>query len=355
MQSNRTKTRGMLAGPWFAPKLVPMEMPNPKPTVSGQRQLGRLLVSRANRGVQLFNAPITRVGNVQRQTRKTLFERARSKSETPVIQIPVSSTDFNTWYQLRRSREKRAIIQGKKRIREVVSNESKRIPIAREAEFKLETLDKKAHAEMAYNIGINSILEVGRGVDGQPTHILVLRRSRHSPEAPLWWDHPAGLIRAGQKPMDVISGRVALEVGVKPNQVQLIGPGLKPTNQETWLTLHRIDRANNYNAIVVQRADISAADATHTLRTKIKDAQAKGDPWAPVDFKLIPRTPDAIRAFLKSHDKVWMPEPLRLYARELYKVQKNQKKGESKQKGLSKTKIGRNSPSLKKTTDNPSP
>ena len=44
-------TRHLLRGPWFSPKLVQKEMPAPKPSVSGQKQLGRLLLSRANKGV----------------------------------------------------------------------------------------------------------------------------------------------------------------------------------------------------------------------------------------------------------------------------------------------------------------
>jgi hypothetical protein len=279
-------------------------MPAPKPTLSGQKQLGRLLVSRANQGVQLFNAQITRTGHVHRQRRTGRPRRI------PTVKIPVSATTFNEWFQGRHSDEKTALLYSKEK---ALAEKRKRKPLR---------LDREAHARFAFNIGINSILEVGRGSDGKPTHIIITKRPKFVPEAPEFWDLPAGLVRANQNPMDVINARSAAEVGIDKNKLQLIGKGLKPTKKEVWFALHRIDAATNYNAFVVQRAEISAEEAARTIQTRIESGRAKKDPWAPIDFVLIPRTPEAIREFIRTHDKTWIPEALRLYSFELTKAQK---------------------------------
>ena len=252
----------------------------------------------------MFNAPIMRVGNVSRQK--------RGKKRVSGARIPVYTTTFNEWYQGRRSKEKTELLQQKAALKG-------------KAKRKALRLDKQAHDRFAFNIGINSILEVGKGSDGKPTHIVITKRPALVPEAPGFWDLPAGLIRAGQKPMEVINARSAAEVGIDKSKLRLIGKGLKPAKKETWFALHRIDSATNYNAFVVQRADIPAEEAAKAIQARIESAQARKDPWAPVSFSLIPRTPEAIREFIRTHDKTWVPEALRLYSFELTRAKAKKK------------------------------
>jgi ADP-ribose pyrophosphatase YjhB (NUDIX family) len=248
-----------------------------------------------------------RAGHVTRQ--RGLFRDAHGLA---TLSLPLHTTDFNTWYQGRHSAEKREALDTKQRLR----NEPHLAVRTKHKQYA--QIDAQAHSDHAFNIGINSILEVGRGRDGQPTHILLLKRGPHVPEAPNHWDFPAGLIRAGQSPADVINHRVKTELGIEPHQIRRVGPGLQPTEQDAWLALHRIDKAHNYNAIVVQRADITVTAARRTVSANIKKAKKDRNPWAPTAFRLVPRTPDAIREFVRKNDATWMPEVLRLYARELY-------------------------------------
>ncbi|MDD5148308.1 MAG: hypothetical protein PHH08_02480 [Candidatus ainarchaeum sp.] len=214
----RAGTRHLLAGPWFVPKLVEREMPAPKPGASGQKALERLVASRAKKGVELFNAEIARIGRIPRQERT-----GRPRTEIPTVKIPVSKATFNEWYSGRRSAEKRAILGEK-----VKALAEKKIRTAKR-------LDRKAHRELAFNIGINSILEIGSGQDGEPTHIVIIRRPPAVPEAPKWWDLPAGLVKAGQNPMDIINARISDELGIDRSRLRLIGKGLKPAKKETCL------------------------------------------------------------------------------------------------------------------------
>ncbi len=330
-QAQGIPSKRRLLAQWFRPVLVDTPMPNPAPTISGQDALGKLLVSRARTkiqttsgqktGVQLFNASIVRTGFVPRQKRSKIGSHS---GIIPELKIPVTATDFNTWYQSSRSAEKKAWLDAKDHWKQK-GRETGKIRVASKLN---ETLDQQAHQRFAFNIGINSIVEIGKGPDHQPTHIVIMKRSRHVPEAPLHWDPPAGLIRAEETgsrrgkprdPLSVINGRVAGEIGVDTKKLQLIGPGLKPTDQNVWFALHRIDQATNYNAYVIQRADISLKEAKANIRQKITAAKQKGDPWAAVDFRVIPRNPTAIREFLATHDKTWIPEALRLYSLQLKK------------------------------------
>jgi len=188
------------------------------------------------------------------------------------------------------------------------------------------------HEERAFNFGVNSILEVGDDGNGNPSHILVLKRSRASPEAPSWWDFAAGLVRADPKspagisdPFDLIGKRVASEVGAKPEELQLIGPGLKPTKGKNAFALHRFDKPTNYNLVLVQRLKATAESVEKTVRERIAKGKREKDPWAPIGFALIPRNPKAIREFLRTHDKTWMPEVFRLYSMELSRASKKKK------------------------------
>lgn len=307
--SMRNRTRKLLFG-WHTSVMTPAEMPGAKPTLSGQRHLGRLLQAKANKGVQLFNAPIARVGHIPRQI------RGSKQTAIPQVQYPISTTDYNTWYQGRHSAEKREW-QNKK-----VSEYTKYPNLRKHTVPRIEARDHKAVEQFATTVGTNSILEVGNDGRGNPTHILFLKRPAEVPEAPHFWDFPAGLVRANEKPMDVLKKRVAVEAGIQPDEIQSIGPGLKPVSEEVWFALHRIERWNNYNMVAVQRVNKSAEEIAKVVQKRIEDAHAKKDPWAPVAFELIPRTPQGISEFLKRNDKVVMPEVLRLYARELLKLKK---------------------------------
>ena len=81
--------RKLLLGPWFRPKLVQSEMPVSQRSVSGQRQLEKLLAS--EKGKNFFNGRIARIGFVNRQARR---ERKRAAN----FKIPVSEIGFFDWY-----------------------------------------------------------------------------------------------------------------------------------------------------------------------------------------------------------------------------------------------------------------
>ncbi len=307
----RNKNRQLVLG-WHEPEFVKAQLPQPKPTVSGQHALGTLLRDRAKRNVQLFNAQIARLGNVKRVRVPSWL--------LPIIRYPVASTDFNTWYQGSRSKEKARALSTKTRIAEAQRKKGRGNFEA--AARRQREINARLHNERAFNFGVNSILEVGNDGKGNPTHILVLRRSKVSPEAPGWWDLPAGLVREKADPFEIIKKRVSSEVGVKDSELQLVGPGLKPTRERTAFALHRFDRPINYNLVLVHRLNIPVEEIRRTIRKRINEGKKKRDPWAPIGFALIPRNPKAIRRFLASHDKTWMPEVFRLYSMELSRTKK---------------------------------
>lgn len=310
-QALRAKTRGLLAH-WFVPKWKIVERPATAISPSGKHALETLKREKAQQEIKLFNAPIARMVHFKRQ------ERTGRVRKGTVRNILFAATDFDSWYASSRSDENRSIQDQKQASREST---------ARLRRNTLGRLDRQSHKQDAHNIGVNSILEVGRDPNGAPTHILLLKRSAYVPEAPHYWDPPAGLVRMNQKPIEVINNRVAAEVGVDPTDVRLIGTGLKPTKREMWFAMHHIGERTNYNAFVIQRVNRDVREIERTVRENIRrsregESGKPRNPWGAQDFALIRRTPDAIRKFLREHDETWIPEVLRLYARELIKAKK---------------------------------
>ena len=101
--------RKLLLGPWFRPKLVQSEMPVSQRSVSGQRQLEKLLAS--EKGKNFFNGRIARIGFVNRQARR---ERKRAAN----FKIPVSEIGFFDWYAASKSQEKKSL-QAKENILQI--------------------------------------------------------------------------------------------------------------------------------------------------------------------------------------------------------------------------------------------
>ncbi|HLD58635.1 MAG TPA: NUDIX domain-containing protein [archaeon] len=282
--------RKLLLGPWFRPKLVQSEMPVSQRSVSGQRQLEKLLAS--EKGKNFFNGRIARIGFVNRQARR---ERKRAAN----FKIPVSEIGFFDWYAASKSREKKSL-QAK--------------------ESKTAKTRGRLPEAVPFNLGLNSIIEIGKGAHGEPTHIILIRRPMNvATTGAGYWDLPAGLLMAGKNPVDAVNARSAAEIGIDKSKLKLIGKGLKPVKKETWFALHRMDNAAVFNAFFVQRANVSAEEVRKSIRARIR---SKKDAWAPAGFAIIPRTSEAIREFIRTHDKTVIPEALRLYAMELAKAKK---------------------------------
>jgi len=285
------------------------------PSNAAKRNIRQLLRHGKKHGATYFNAAIMRVGFVPR-TRRGEPERETGK---PIrIEYPTAETHYMDSFG---GRHQRAALWEIKQMKKA----KKFSPEKRNA--RQQQMLRESHQRFPWNIGVSSILEVGNDGRGNPTHVLVLQRHPGVIEAPAFIDFPAGQILANQKPEERINKRVSAEVGVDPKEVQWIGPGLKPwTDKEpVMFALHRSGRMRNYNSIVIQRVSRDAEEVRKTVQAKIDEAKSKKDPWAAYDFALIPRNSAAIQMFLRSHDKTWMPEVLRLYSQELNRAQKPKK------------------------------
>ncbi|MDO8624595.1 MAG: NUDIX domain-containing protein, partial [Candidatus Diapherotrites archaeon] len=289
---------------WFEPQFNHVPMVDPHPSKSGKARHQALRESTRAQGVKNFNAPLVRAGLVPRQPKNV----HRTDGTFP-LSIPVSETSFFRWYKGRSGHQKERILREKKSMHK----DAKMDATQKAARYR--KLDQRAHHRLAFNIGINTIIEIGKGRNGEPTHILMLKRGPHVPEAPKYWDLPAGLLRPGENPREVIQERAAKELGLPTKKLIRIGPGLQPTAKDAWFALHRTDKANNYNGVVIHRADMTADEAIRRMEKHLK--RQRNDHSKASEFALIPRDPESIRQFLRTHDKTWLPEALRLYGREL--------------------------------------
>lgn len=291
----REGRRGLVAH-WFKPNFVSTALPAPQSSVSGARSFARMRQAYERLGSHMTNGSIVRTGNVP---------RSRGK-EVRTIDIPVTPGKFFGYMETVLGRGIQRRLRRK--------TESFRSP-------KSQREYERAHARGTYNFGLNCILEVGNDGNGNPTHILVMKRPPTVPVEPNVHDFPAGLVRKlekGKSPLDAVNKRLEGETGIPASKLQIVGPGLVPTREEIYFTLQRLDRLANYNPVIIQRALVDAETVRRDIQSHIAARKVKKDPFAPVGFELIPRNPKAIAQFARTHG-LFMPEVLRLYAQELNK------------------------------------
>lgn len=293
--------RGFVAH-WFKMKLVPANLGPHQTNVKGKQEFDRMLRAFGRMGSKMKNGDITRTGFVPR------LRKADSRKINE-LEVPVTQGKFFDYMEtvLSRGVGMRRWLRKKEK-----KNQSFRKPSSRE-------LYERMHNRSTFNIGMNAILEVGKDMDGQPTHILVMRRPRTVPIEPEVHDFPAGLVRKGQSPVEAVTKRAAEEVGIKPESISLIGPDFKPTKEEIIFALQRLDRLANYNGVVIQRANVSAEHARENVERAIHEGRRTRNAWSPIGYYLIPRNPEAIRAFVRKYP-TFMPEILRLYSFELSRI-----------------------------------
>ena len=290
--------RGFVAQ-WFKMKLVPVELGPHQTNARGKLEFNRMFRAFERMGSNMKNGQITRVGFIPR-LRKT------NSNEIGEIEVPIADGKFFDYIETvlsrggglrrwRQKKEKRGI--------------NFRQPSSRE-------YYERIHNRVTFNIGMNSILEVGQGAGGEPTHVLVMKRPKTVPIEPEVHDFPAGLVRKGQSPVEAVTKRAAEEVGINPRSISIIGPDFKPTKEEVIFALQRLDRLANYNGVVIQRATISIERARENVEKAIREGKRTRNAWSPIGYYLIPRNPEAIRTFIKKYP-TFMPEVLRLYSFEL--------------------------------------
>lgn len=292
-------SRGLVSH-WFRPHFVPVKMPLPQSSVSGARSFSAMWAAYAKRGSRMINGSIVRTGYIPR------VRRSRGSTEIPTVDIPIAPGKFFSYMETVLGRSVKRRLPRKKSFRSVSSN----------AEYH------RAHARGTYNIGLNCILEVGNDGHGNPTHILVMKRPPTVPIEPNVHDFPAGLMRSlkkGESPLTAVNKRLESETGISPSLLTIVGPGLKPTSEEIYFTLQRLDRLANYNPVIIQRAIVDIETLRKKLQEHLDNPETKKSPFSPVGFELIPRNSAAISEFARTH-ATFMPEVLRLYARELSKL-----------------------------------
>ncbi len=266
----RKRQRKLVAGPWFKPVYRPEKMPAVKTNAEERRHYANL----AKNNPATFDGSIRRIGKVkQGSTRKKAG-----------VLIPTAETKFSKWYGARKGKnqQKRAVEMKKKRF-------------------------KKA----PYSIGANALIEL---VDkkGKPTYIMLIQRPRNvATGGPLHFDFAAGLTMAKTKPLDALKKKIREETGIPLSKMNVIGKGFKKSGKGEAFALHLKEKNANYDIVHVIRAGITPEEARR-LFEKLENKK-----WKPPKIAIIERTPEAIRKFIRNEGKIWLPEVLRLYAREL--------------------------------------
>jgi len=261
---------------------------------SGQKRLDSLVAHAKKNGINLHLGKIARIGSVGTEVRG-LQKRSNG---ILTVQIPVGGTNFFEFLQANKSREVRQELRRGMKDRRVL---------------------QKMPAKFPFDMGIDSILEVGNDGRGNPTHILMLRRSGKVPVAPSVWDFPAGVYKEGADPMQLLKGRISAEIGVDPENLRTIGPGMRPTEEGVFFALHKLSDFQCYNLVAVQRLDRGVEEIESKISRKIREGREKKDAFIPSGFELIPRNPEAINSFRRTHP-VFMNEVLGKYAVELRKT-----------------------------------
>lgn len=307
----RSGQRGLVAH-WFRMKFVPSgtifydqrlnEQSNP-PSLSSRRAKLQFLGLHSHlsaRGVNLTNGTIVRAGFVPRVSR----EMGKKSSDVSTVSIPYIPGKFFSYME--------TTMDGKRK-KGSLAQKSFRDPRNRKSY-------SRAHDQGTFNIGLNCILEVGKNAHGEPTHILVMKRPSSVPIEPNVFDFPAGIIRNNREPQSLVkdlNDRIFKETGLPTNEFGTIGPQFRNTKDPIFFALQRVNRLANYNPVIIQRFDRNVSDVRNDLERHLRQKEGR-DAHAGSTFMLIPRTPDAIREFARTHP-TFMPEIFRLYARELYR------------------------------------
>lgn len=298
VQDLRKGKRGLVAH-WFKLEFVPRDLGKGTPSALGSRRFASMRNHLSGMGASLTNGPIVRVGHIP---------RVRGKKGIPTIQVPYSPGKFFTYMG--------TVLSGK------VKKGLRQRPSFRDSESVNQY--ERFHRQATFNMGLNCILEVGNDGQGNPTHILVMKRPSSVPIEPDVHDFPAGLLRKTGTMAELISGvngRIEKEVGVKASALRVIGPGLKPVQEPILFALQRLDRLANYNPVVIQRANVGVEEVRRKVQAHIDDRRNARDPFAAAGFVLVPRDARSVREFAQKHS-TFMPEVFRLYAQELNKNRK---------------------------------
>ncbi len=294
----KSGSRGLIAH-WVKLNFVRENLGKPRLPKGGKRIWGKMRRAYVERGSKMTNGSLVRVGHIPRQRVNG------NESAVPTVNVPFQPGKFFDYMQT---------VHGKKTVRVGKQKGGYRNP-ANESAYR------RAHAQSVFNFGVNCILEVGNDGHGNPTHILIMKRPPTVPIEANVHDFPAGLVREmkpGASALTAVNARIAKETGIPVEKLRVVGPGFKPTNEEVFFTLQRLDRLANYNPVVIQRALVDEHEAARHVQANIDASRAKKDAFAPTGFVLLPRNPEAIAQFARTHG-LFMPEVLRLYAQELNK------------------------------------
>jgi hypothetical protein len=299
----RHQVRNILAGDrglvakWVTFDLRSSSFPPIALSPKGKKILSKYIKKKQSAGVKLFNGPLLRVGFIPRE---------KSTNGMNLKKVTIQTAPLNFFDYLGA----------------VLDPQTEKLLRAAGNRKKADSRSQvELHEKVPYILACDSILEIGNDGKGNPTHILVLKRNKTVPIEPNVYDFPAGLVRGTEHPLETVRKRTAAEMGIKPEQKILIGPGFKPTNEDAIFALHVMGRGVlTYNGIIIERASsINARQAKKIVEKNIAAGRAKGDKWGPSGFRLIPRNPKAIAKFARENPMV-MPEILRLYAGELQRA-----------------------------------
>jgi len=270
VQDLRQRNRMLVLGPWFTPKWRPVEMQ----PAEREKRMKSAFKSLQKKNPNVFSVAIRRMGRIER----------RSTREKRNVLLPFGETEFSEWYDFRHSKTHARRVAGKHPGRFSAS---------------------------PYNLGANAIIELVDS-NGRPSHIVMIKRPKSVPEAPGYYDFAAGLVRKGQSPAEMLKRKIAQETGIPAKSLSILGPDFKKSADGGAFAMHLNEKVANYNVVFVVRAQATPKQFREMAK------RAKKDVWAAERVAVIRRTPEAIREFLGRKRKVWMPEVLRLYARELY-------------------------------------
>ncbi len=282
--------RGVIAK-WVNPTFIEAEehqLYPPKKSIKGNIKFAVLLALRKAQGINLFPGEIARIARIEVPTQ-------RNKTGVLEVNVPHAKTD---WFSFMRSWEGRV---AEKKLRKYKTTQKDHLP-----------------REVPYDMGINTLLEVGDDGNGNPTHILLTRRPENALLGKSVYDYPGGIYKPGMNAMKVLKDRTHGETGINIEDLETIGPGFKPTTEPIFYALHRNDKDQCYNFVAIQRTRKSPEEIGQIIAKRIAEAKRKKDSSASSGYAFIPRNRKAIEKFLRTHP-LFTSEVVAEYAKEIDK------------------------------------